>query len=754
MTVNEVIAQLDNLGVELCVDVAQIKLRGTGQQLNSALVQEISRLKAEIIREVALPVFIHLETRSACDISHGARKAAQHPTTEILSCVIVIDDRLIVWSPRSGPVNAAVIEAAASSKVNEFGAAAFRVQVIVGPEVPRVITDAASIGRTFCAHNAHRFHSIVWDTMHFPAPVKWADTLLLARQSGLPDSLDGIAQRIQAPQRHQEGVQCTNRACQHSFAQAPTGDELTTLIRHNVHDAILLRTVYPRLDQDREPEIIQVDSIINARGIRFDAALASHLIELDRRQRNTVARRLEEATAGTMTAADLDRVDFLLDRLRALGVSLPNLQRPTIEAVLSGWRAQQILLPDAAVAVLEARLATSRNSCRKLTKALELCCDDGRLRDQFIYHKNHTGRWAGQGVQLQNLPKPHSALDPWGLIDVVHEFDTLERRLPPNVNVGDAISSLIRLCFVPENGSVFCIADFASIEARGLAWCAGEQVLLDQFHSGRDVYCDLASGIFPYPVTREHSHERAIGKVAVLGCGYSMSGESFGDYAIKQGIDLAATGVTADQIVEEYRNAYPAIAGSPVFENGRTWRVGGLWQDVEQAARNALSNHADYTAGRCRFEFCDNSLRVTLPSGRNMYYRNARLEPDCIDWGTWRKPSIVFDLPDRANETTYGGKLVENIVQAICRDLLAAALVQCELQNLPVVLHVHDEIVIEVPERDSHECLSRLLQIMSTRPAWADGFPIEVEGFISRRYVKSQSVGGATMAYRNGSRLR
>ncbi len=756
MILPELLDQLRSKGLRMVAGEADLGIQGRGDRLDPELRAALSLRKPDILLALASPIFMALAIRSKCGIERGERRRAQHSTTEILVCVFWMDGCLIVWVPTDDTDTAANARAAVNSC--NFGDTCANSRLFVGAAVPNLIAEAARMGMYFCVHSVHASNRLVWEAKNLPIPGGWINTSPLASLSGWPSDLNELAPRILG--RHTaiaptQLLDRLNRDFQRGDAPLLRYDELRTLIRGTVENVLLQRDIYPFLTQNTEPDVIEVDRRINARGIGFDFTLASALLELERDQRSTATRRLSEATAGAVTEADLNRIPFLLAWLENSGVTLPNLRRSTVEGVLSQWRAQQIPLPHAVVTVLEARLAIARHSGSKLTKALELCSDDGRLRDQLVYHKGHTGRWAGWGVQLQNLPKPHGALtDSCDLIPFVGDIEASQSHLPPGVSVGDAVSSLIRPCFAASIGNVFCIADFASIEARGVAWCANEQLLLDSFQSGKDVYCDLASHFFPYPITREHSRERDIGKVAMLGCGYSMSGLGFGSYAAAREIDLAAAGVTAENIVEGYRNAYPAIAGRAVCENGRTWRVGGLWQDVEQAARNALSNHADYTAGRCCFQTCDNALRVTLPSGRKLYYRNARLVNVTTNGWTTSKPKIVYDLPDDPNEESYGGKLVENIVQAIGRDLLAAALVQCELQNLPVVLHVHDEIVIEVPERDSHECLSRLLQIMSTRPAWADGFPIEVEGFLSRRYVKSQSVGGATMAYCNGSRLR
>jgi DNA polymerase len=341
-------------------------------------------------------------------------------------------------------------------------------------------------------------------------------------------------------------------------------------------------------------------------------------------------------------------------------------------------------------------------------------------------------------------------------MQAVGDVERFKDLLPSAINTSDAVSALVRPCLRAAPGKMLCMGDFASIEARGVAWCADEQQQLDLFAQGADLYCDLASKLFGYEVTKKHKRERSVGKEAVLGCGYSMGAEKFAARCAAQGIDLAASNTSAKDVVEGYREAYPAIAGTKTLSNGHMWRQGGLWRNVEAAARRAICTGQTTSVGRCDFCREGTSLVIVLPSGRRLFYRNARVEDVvpayCQQLGLPPRPkaTIVFDGPKMLNTPTYGGKLVENMVQAICRDLLAAAIVQCERRGLPVVLHIHDEIVIEVPADDSQAALDRLVTSMSAPPEWAHGFPIEVEAFAADRYFKSAPEGARQVRARNG----
>ena len=232
---------------------------------------------------------------------------------------------------------------------------------------------------------------------------------------------------------------------------------------------------------------------------------------------------------------------------------------------------------------------------------------------------------------------------------------------------------------------------------------------------------------------------------------------TFGERCLGLRIDQAAANTSAEAVVEGYRDACPKVAGTRVSENGHTRRRGGLWKEVEAAARKCVLIGVPQSAGRCTFSREGTTLLVELPGGRRLHYRNARVESAAPAYGGEKglaarpRPSVHFDHPRRRGVQAYYGLLTENLVQAICRDLLAAALLECERLGLPVVLHVHDEIVVEADEATAEEALHRLALVMSTPPAWATGFPVEVEGFVAQRYAKDPPPGAPVVKARNGA---
>jgi DNA polymerase len=378
----------------------------------------------------------------------------------------------------------------------------------------------------------------------------------------------------------------------------------------------------------------------------------------------------------------------------------------------------------------------------------------------LVYHQAGTGRWAGRGFQVHNLPKPRVKRFPTEQLFAMYR----DGNLTPDtikglgLSVPDAIGGLIRGCLVPAPGNIFLVADYAAVEARGVAWLADEERLLEKFNADKDVYLDLATTLFGRPCTKADEKERGVGKIGILGCGYGMSAIKLAMNCSLDGINLAASGTTAEAVVEAYRNSYPAIAGyvaDVIPDTGHVVRRQGLWQRLNDAAMSTVQKGCVEVAGRCVFVMRGPDLVVELPSGREMVYRNAHVEDRvpgyCALLGLPPRPkaTLVYDSP-RGETPMYGGKWAENVTQAVCRDLLATAVLLAEQAGLNPILHIHDELICEVPAATADDDLRRLVVLMSAPPSWAAGFPIKVEGFTTRRYGKSPWKGHLVVEAVNG----
>jgi DNA polymerase len=284
---------------------------------------------------------------------------------------------------------------------------------------------------------------------------------------------------------------------------------------------------------------------------------------------------------------------------------------------------------------------------------------------------------------------------------------------------------------IPGTGCDFVISDFGAIENRVLGWLCDEQTVLDVFRNKLDPYKDMASVIFGIPYEQVTKNQRQAGKVGVLGCGYGMGHEKLTDFAAAIGVDLTKSGVTPEQVIEAYRSRFPKIAGYPDGEyEGRTIRRGGIWRDYETAFRAAIDGQTS-VVGKCRFFPQGNNVLIQLPSGRCLCYRQCRVEERMTRFGPRMVPLYQSA---RGEVQTYGGKLTENIDQAVSRDLLVEAMVPFWDE---VVLHVHDEIVLEVPKSQRDAKLEKLVRTMTIAPSWAEGLPLAADGHSAPRYTKS-----------------
>lgn len=609
---------------------------------------------------------------------------------------------------------------------------------------------------TLVAHNAFRFDAPVWH--RFIGEAEWYDTLYPARVAGLPGKLNDISMALAGRgKKDAAAMRLLSRATVRGGAVVyPVGTPplWESLVAYNIDDVELLEHVYNRTRGFVEPDVVAAHLNINARGILVDQeylrALADMWTDLEAQAGIDVHR----LTKGELDGSALRSVPRMKAWLEKHGVRLASLDRKSLEAMyddperfFEGADDTELI-----AAVLKIRQLATRTSKAKIKRIFELIGAGGRVYDCIVYYGAHTGRFSGRGFQPHNFPRGVKGLDVERCVADPRIETVREEAAKVKASADDTLATLLRPVIVPPPDELLGIIDYASIEARGVAWIAREDSLIQQFASGEDVYCTMAARIFGRPITKRDVRERFIGKETVLGSGYGMSAHKFTVQCNARGIDLEAAGTTAEACIDAFRDAYPAIAGRRTGPRGG--RTGGLWKDLSEALNLVVRRRIpNMTRGRCEFRMDGNDLDVKLPSGRSMRYRNARIEDVvpgyCAMLGLppMPKPTVVYDHPHGYSRALYGALMTENIVQALCRDILVDALVQLERAGYRTVLHVHDEIVYEGA---TDENMERACCIMSRGPLWAAGFPIGVEGFCSPRYVKAPFKGYRVFAALGG----
>ena len=437
-----------------------------------------------------------------------------------------------------------------------------------------------------------------------------------------------------------------------------------------------------------------------------DPVLVARAIECDGQYREKTTKRACELTG----LANPNSPAQLKEWLEGQGTQVDTLDKKAVRA----------LLPDAegdVLEVLKLRLLMAKTSVKKYEAIRRSVCADGRVHGLLqFYGANRTGRWAGRLVQIQNLPQNH-------IPDLVLARDLVKAGRYADIealyeSTPNVLSELIRTAFVPRPGCRFIVADFSAIEARVIAWLAGEQWRLEVFRQGGDIYCASASKMFHVPVEKhgQNSHLRQKGKIAELALGY---GGAVGALTAMGALDMGLAEEELPPLVRQWREANPHIIR--------------LWAQVENAAMTAVREKARVRLGRLTFHCRSGMLFITLPSGRKLCYVKPRIQTNRFG-GDGLTYEGVGEGKKWTRIETFGGKLTENIVQATARDLLAEAMLRLRDAGLEIVMHVHDEAVLEVPI--GHSGVDEVCALMAEAPAWADGLPLRADGYECEFYKK------------------
>lgn len=555
---------------------------------------------------------------------------------------------------------------------------------------------------------------------HYLPLEEWEDTMVLAAMNGLPMSLDAAGAALQLEhQKLKEGTGLINYFCKPCKPTIANGGRTRNLPHHapdkwerfkayGSRDVVTMREIYRKLSRFPvtafERKLWALDARINERGVLIDTELAESAIAVDEAFTTEHSGEMQRLTG----LDNPNSVAQLKEWLETVGVDCESLNKETVKDL----RAK--VTDPTTKRVLELRQLLGKTSTKKYQAMTSAVCKDNRVRGLLQYYgAGRTGRWAGRLVQVQNLPQNHLA-DIGTVRELVRQRDleTLELCFD---SVPDVLSQLIRTAFIAKEGHTFLVTDYSAIEARVIAYLAGEKWRQEVFAKGGDIYCSSASQMFKVPVEKHgvNGHLRQKGKIAELACGYG------GGVGALKAFGADKMGLSEEEmqdIVTQWRAASPTI---PRF-----------WRDTEQAARKALENPGRTFTIPCGVKYRRDAdgLRCLLPSGRILTYWAARIEQGSIVFMGQNQTTRKWEKTE-----TWGGKLVENIVQAYARDCLAVAMLRLDEAGYAITFHVHDEIVAEAPEGSRWEDMA---EIMGRPIDWAPGLLLRGDGYETKFYMK------------------
>lgn len=550
-------------------------------------------------------------------------------------------------------------------------------------------------------------------------PNSWLCTMVWSAYMGLPLSLEGAGAVLGLEkQKLTEGKDLIRYFCQPCKSTAANGgrtrnlptdapDKWASFIAYNRRDVESEISIQKKLAKFPVPEEVweeyHLDQEINDRGVALDMALVRQAIDMDKSSRSELTRMIRELTKVENPNSVVQMKQWLSNH----GLETDTLGKKAVAELLK-------TASEPLGKVLELRQSLAKSSVKKYTAMENAVCTDGRARGMFqFYGANRTGRWAGRLIQLQNLPQNHMP-DLEQARNLVRSGNLAALEILYE-SVPNVLSELIRTSFIPKSGCKFIVADFSAIEARVIAWLAGERWRQEVFESGGDIYCASASQMFHVPVEKNgiNGHLRQKGKIAELALGY---GGSVGALKAMGAIEMGLEEEELQPLVSAWRSSNPNIVR--------------LWWDIDRAAMTAVKERSSTATHGIRFSYQSGMLFIILPSGRRLSYVKPRIgenrfRSDCITYegvgGTKKWERI----------DSYGPKFVENIVQAISRDILCYAMQN--LRDCAIVMHVHDEIVIEADHRMSTEAVCNQ---MGQTPPWAKGLLLRADGYETDFYKK------------------
>lgn len=644
-------------------------------------------------------ISIDLETYSSVDITKcGAYKYAEAPDFEILLFGYAVDggEVQVIDLANGEIIPQDILDALTDDRIIKWAFNANFERVCLS----RYLADKGISLEPF-----HTNHPLSRECFRFLNPAGWRCTMIWGAYLGLPLSLAAVGKVLGlSEQKMAEGKSLIRYFCSPCTATKVNGgrtrnrpchapDKWTTFKDYNRRDVEVEMAIQARLAKFPVPDFVwdeyHLDQEINDRGIRIDMTLVENAISIDTRSHEAFMEKLKQLT---------------------------QLDNPNSVQQMKIWLSQHGLETDTLeiAEVLSLRQRIAKSSVKKYKAMTNTACADHRARGTFrFYGANRTGRFSGKNIQLQNLPQNHMEhLEDARNLVRAGDFTALEMLYDSVPNV---LSQLIRTALIPKDGQKFIVADFSAIEARVLSWLAGEKWRMDVFANNGDIYCATASRMFHCNVVKhgENGHLRQKGKQAELACGYG------GSVGALKAFGALESGMREDELkplVDAWREANPNIVD--------------FWWAVDDAAKSCIKEHTTTATHGIRFIYQSGMMFIELPSGRRLAYVKPHIGEN--QFGGESITYIGLDVSKKWSRVeSYGPKLVENITQAISRDILCYAMKT--LRCIDIVAHVHDELIIEFSQQVS---LDAVCEQMARTPPWAKGLLLHSDGFECQFYQK------------------
>lgn len=682
---------------------------------------------------------LHLdfETRSCADLRKvGLDVYAVHPSTDVLCAAYAFDEGPVqLWIP--------------------------------GQPVPRVLVDHIVCDLEVWAHNAFFELAIVNEICagKYNWPILSSDqmvcTMAMAYAMGLPGSLDGCAAALGITERKDAAggrlmLQLSKPKTEEPLTWWDDAERLQKLYDYCRQDVVVERAAGNRMLRlsPYEKKVWKLDWEINKRGITADVPtikLAIALVECEKDRLNTEMRKVTGNNVAACSA-----VQQIKDYLEFYGVTGDGLDKAMLAEHLT-----KVDLHPIARRVLELRAEAGKAATAKFTPMVTRAGPDNRVRGCFQYSGANTRRWAGRGIQLHNLKRPKKDTPVEQIIEDIAAGCTAAQLDmwygSPMGLMGDCTRSFL----MAAPGSELLVADFSAIEARVLAWLAGQNDVLEVFRSGQDIYKVAAASIFGVKIEDVTDDQRQVGKVAILALGYGGGVGAFQTMAKGYGVKMEpafphllrhakpdqriraektwASNKKNPKYEDISREEFLASDLTKIFWREANPRIVEYWDELEIAAISATKNSGQiFGNSRVRFKKVGSFLWCRLPGGGVICYPYPEVKEVKTPWGS-TKTGLTYMAEDGQSKkwmrfTTYGGSIAENITQSVSRDLLADAMLRLDSKGFSIVAHVHDEIICEMPI--GMAALQEMIRIMTDNPEWAKSLPIKASGFVARRYRK------------------